>query len=100
MGDEWKIFWIDKPMARIMNQGGGPVNESDRNRLWADFKAFPAFDRFRADHPELGDALEDHERDYGGYRVRFFAGGIIGCKVGDWANIQIWKSKEELPGPL
>lgn len=82
------------------NDGGVTLNDGDRNRLWADYMQFPAFERFRADHPELGDALEPGERDYGGYRVKFFAGGVIGCKVGDWANIQIWTSKESLPSPL
>ncbi|MDO8672473.1 MAG: hypothetical protein Q7O66_13740, partial [Dehalococcoidia bacterium] len=120
--EDWDAagFGVTKEMARLVlgqpdpgstpydpynhpendTEGGTPVNDADRNRLWVDYMAFPAFERFRADHPELGDALEPRERDYGSYRVKFFAGGVAYCKIGDWANIAIAKSKEDLPSPL
>ncbi len=45
----------------------------------------PMFDKIRADHPELGEAV-GAEKDYGDSRLQFCTGGVIGAKVGDWAN--------------
>ena len=78
------------------NSEGGEMDDATRNRLWSDYMGFPAFQRFRADHPELGEALEEGERDYARYRVKFYAGGIIYAVRGEWDNIHIATTKEEL----
>lgn len=70
--------------------------EYNRDRVWQDFRTFPAFDRVRAANPGLGDALGP-ERDYGDIRVRFYAGGIIWARIGDWDNTKVARRLTDLP---
>lgn len=68
---------------------GGIMLRDDRTRAFEDYKAVldavPMFEKVRAGHPLLGDAIGP-ERDYGDTRLLFCTGGIIGATIGDWAN--------------
>jgi len=89
-------------------QGGG-VPEYDRNTVWFDYQKLygplPALQKVRAEHPELGDAIERDangspiEHDYGKYRVAFHAGGVAWVEIDNWGNRGAATKIEDFPLP-
>jgi len=64
----------------------------DRAREWADYQkrlsVAPAFEKYRAAHPELGDWIDEAEYDDDPYRLRGAAGGLVWARIGDWGNVR------------
>jgi hypothetical protein len=91
----------------IGQAGGGEVANYSADKVWGDFQGkygpLPALLKARAEHPELGDAIERDaagnpiERDYGKYRISFYAGGIAWAEINNWGNRGAATSKAQLP---
>ena len=73
----------------------------DRERVWNAYAnqlaQVPAFEKYRASHPELGDWIDDAEYDRGGLRLRGAAGGLVFARIGDWGNVRHATKVEALP---
>lgn len=70
-----------------------PMPETwDRAKVWADYRTrldvTPAFEKYRAAHPELGDWIDASEYDVGPYRLRGAAGGLVFARIGNWGNVR------------
>lgn len=84
-----------------------PMNDYYRDQVWAIYQRqlaqMPAFQKFRAGHGELGDPIGRTEKgvplefDRGQYRLSLYAGGIVYAKIGDWGNVKIATTMDELP---
>lgn len=88
-----------------------PMADYNRDQVWQDYarrlSLVPAFEKYRAMHPELGDWTDGSEYDVKPYRFRGAAGGLVYAKLfyndkgevvgGDWANVRHATRFDELP---
>lgn len=117
LGDTAEAIWATFEMqhASLISRWIGEQNKQedtmpetyDRSQLWDDYMALyaplPALLKLRAEHPELGDAIERGRRgkpiehDYGKYRVSFYAGGIAWVEINNWTNRGVALALTDLP---